>query len=106
VNDPEESVISGKIDSVNYRRAKFYSGKIKSALAARKPEEEVVPAIIALGLHAGHALGRYPRHAEFQAWFNEAESCRQKLTPQNLAAYDLESPFIAGDSALSSNLAK
>ncbi len=103
-SDQDSTVTGGPIDSANYRRAAAHYKAMKSALSGRKPEDEVVPSILGTALHAGNALAKYPAHAELRAWFNEAESVRKKLSGDVLKTYDLESSFVPGDVALTSNL--
>jgi hypothetical protein len=103
-SNQDTSVTGGVIDSVNYRRAAAHYKAMKAALSGRKPEDEVVPEILGVALHAGNALAKYPAHDELRAWFNEAQTLRSKLSSDVAATYDLAAPFVPGDEALKSDL--
>jgi hypothetical protein len=95
----DTSVTAGPIDALNYRRAAYHHGRLRGMLAGRQPENDVVRPLIAVALHAGNALAKYPAHAELRGWFDEAEAIRKKLSEKTRADAAVEAPFVAGDVA-------
>jgi hypothetical protein len=102
--DPDPSVTSGEVDMVNYRMAKQAASKLQKSLSAREPAEQIAARLIALALHAGQALGRYPAHAELRGWFDRAEALRKELPEATRREFGLESPLVAATTATSSGL--
>jgi hypothetical protein len=93
---PDESVTEGEVTGLNFRLAKEHMEKMEGAMKVRRPEEEVATHIRYVGMYAGRALANYPNHKEIRAWFDKAESIRQKISEKVRKAKEIDKPFEAG----------
>jgi len=93
---PDESVTEGEVTGLNYRLAKEHFEQMEGAMKQRRPEDEVATHVGYVGMYAGRALANYPNHKELRAWFDKAETIRQKISEKVRKEKDINAPFETG----------